>query len=168
MHLSTSLTPQPKPAKAPSRKGVPRSNSATDPTPAYPSRDTRHIRVPHNSFIIARSNVESLAQLHGYFYVYCAKPLFVSGSLLAIRFLNIKIDVNLKNLFGINIFLKFLYAGQIITKWYSSSTQPKSQLLQILGSLGIPFCLPSSIIKLWFDILNFANSLIKKKTVYSC
>ena len=39
--------------------------------------------------------------------MYSAKPLFVSASLLAIRFLNIKIDVNFKNLFGINFFSNF-------------------------------------------------------------
>ena len=60
--------PRPRPGQgSPDPTKVP--HSATDPTPADPSRDTRHIKVPHNSLIIARSNVESLAQLHGYLYV---------------------------------------------------------------------------------------------------
>ena len=96
-------------------------------------------------------------------FMYSAKPLFVSRSLLAISFLKIKIDLNFKNLFSMNFFLKFSNAGQIITKWYSSATHPKSQLYQSVSSLGMPFCLSSSVIKLLFDILNFDNSVLRKK-----
>ena len=46
-------------------------------------------------------------------FMYSAKPLFVSGSLLAIRFLNIKFDVNSKNLFGINSFPKNFHIYEI-------------------------------------------------------
>ena len=48
----TAPTPKPKPAKAPARTREPRfkkvPHSATDLTPADLSRDTRHIKVPHN------------------------------------------------------------------------------------------------------------------------
>ena len=60
--------PKPRPGQGnPDSTEVP--HSATDLTPTDLSRDTWHIKVPHNSYIIARSNVESLAQLYGFFYV---------------------------------------------------------------------------------------------------
>ena len=100
-------------------------------------------------------------KLHGYRYVKCQTFICVQIFALYISFLKIYIDVNFKNLFGMNFFLKFSYAGQMITKWYSSSTHPKSQLLPGLSSLCMPFCLPSSII-----ILNFVNSLPGKYYLY--
>ena len=87
--------------------------------------------------------MESFAQLHGYF-MYSAKPLFVPGSRLAISFVKIKIDVNFKNLFGINFFPQILMCWKNNNKMVLIFTYPRSQLLQNRSSLGMPFCLPFS------------------------
>ena len=103
-------TPKPKPAKAPTRTREPEIQQKSPAPPPIKRQHTSPWTPSTLKFPINYSRFrcgKSYATNFSATVMHSVKPLFVSESLLAISFLNIKIDVNFKNLFGVNFSSNF-------------------------------------------------------------
>ena len=124
MHQPTPLnqvapTKKPKPAKATARTREPEIQQKSPAPPPIKRQQTSPSTPSILTFPINYSTFKCGKSCATSWLVLCIVPnLYLS--LLAISFLNIKIGVNFKNLFGINFFLKFSFAGIIITNSWST------------------------------------------------